>query len=83
MKKIMVWLAAISIITFVIDWIIVGLCLLEGNYEITAGAYIGLICLVVFFVCMLYLRFTNRCKHCQKLIQSYGKYCPYCGKEIK
>ena len=54
----------------------------EYDYLITAEAYIGLICIVVCFVCLMYLKFTNRCPHCGKAKQTFGKYCPYCGKEI-
>lgn len=83
MKRIAKWLAAISIAVLVIDWGIIGLKLLDGNYDITAGAYIAAISLVVFIICVLYVKFTNRCPHCGKMNQSFGKYCPYCGKEIK
>ena len=83
MKKTAKWLAAISIIIFVIDWIIMGLKILDNNYLITAEAYIGLISLIAFFVCIMYIKFTNRCPDCGKTKQSFGKYCPFCGKEIE
>ena len=82
MKKMAKWLAAISIIVFVIAWGIIDMKLLDNNYLITTEAYIGLISLVVFFICVLYVKFTNRCPHCGKTHQSFGKYCTYCGKEI-
>ena len=82
MKKVAKWLAAISIVVFVIAWGIMGLKILDKDYLITAEAYIGLICIVVCFVCLMYLKFTNRCPHCGKAKQTFGKYCPYCGKEI-
>ena len=82
MKRIAKWLAAISIIILVIDWIIMGLKLLDNNYLITTEAYIGLITLIVFFVCIIYIKLTNRCPNCGKTNQSFGKYCPFCGKEI-
>ena len=82
MKKIAKWLAVISIITFVVAWGIMGLKILDNNYLITIETYIGGISLVVFFVCVLYVKITNRCPHCGKTRLSFGKYCPYCGKEI-
>lgn len=82
MKKIAKWLAVISIIVFVLAWSVMGLKLLDNNYLITIEAYIGLISLIVFLVCVLSVKFTNRCPHCGKTKQSFGKYCPYCGKEI-
>ena len=82
MKKIAKWLAVISIITFVVAWGIMGLKILDNNYLITVETYIGGISLVVFFVCVLYVKITNRCPHCGKTRLSFGKYCPYCGKEI-
>ncbi len=83
MKKIAVWLAVIAFIIFVIDWGVVGSKLLDGNYDITVGAYIGLISIVIIFVCVIYIRVINKCPHCGKMIQFNGKYCPYCGVEIK
>lgn len=82
MKKAAKWLAMISIFIFVIAWGVVGLKILDNNYIITVEAYTGLISIVIFFICTVYIKFTNRCPHCQKINQSFGKYCPYCGKEI-
>ena len=83
MKKIAKWMAVITLFIFIIAWGIIGLKLLDGDYDITVGAYIGVISIVVFFICVLYIKFTRRCQNCGKMIESYGKYCPYCGKEIK
>ena len=66
MKKIANWIIIISIIVFVFTWAIMGFKLLDNNYLITTEAYIGLISLVVFFICILYVKFTNRCPHCKK-----------------
>ena len=73
MKKIAKWLAVISIITFVVAWGIMGLKILDNNYLITIETYIGGISLVVFFVCVLYVKITNRCPHCGKTRLSFGK----------
>ena len=83
MKKLAKWFAIISIVVFVIAWGIMGLKLLDSNYLITAEAYIGLISLIVFFLCIMYVKFTNCCPHCGKTMQSFGKYCPHGGKEIR
>ena len=83
MKKIAKWLAVISMTVFVLAWGIMGLKLLDNNYRITVEAYIGLVSLVISFLCIMYVKLTNRCAHCGKLKQSFGKYCPYCGKEIR
>lgn len=82
MKKAANVLAAVSIVVFVIAWGIMGLKLLDNNYLITAEAYTGLVCLVVLFVCLMYIKITALCPHCGKTKQSFGKYCPHCGKEI-
>ena len=82
MKKIAKWFAVISMIVFALAWGVMGLKLLDNNYLITTEAYIGLISLVILFVCILYVKITDRCPHCGKTKQSFGKYCPYCGKEI-
>lgn len=82
MKKIAKWLAVTSMIVFVFAWGLMGLKLLENDYRITTEAYIAVVSLVVCFVCIMYIKFTNRCPHCGKTKQSFGTYCPYCGKEI-
>lgn len=82
MKKIISWLTAISIIIFVIAWAMIGLKIFNGDYDITLGTYIALFSIIVFFVCLLYLKVTNRCPYCGKMKHNFGKYCPYCGKEI-
>lgn len=82
MKKKAKWLAVISIVVFVLAWGVMGLKLLDNNYRIITEAYIGLISLVIFLACVLYVKLTNRCPYCGKAKQSFGKYCPYCGKEI-
>lgn len=82
MKKIAKWLAVISITIFIMVWGIMGVKILDNNYLIITETYIGLISLVVFFASVLYVKLVNRCPHCGKTKQSFGKYCPYCGKEV-
>lgn len=75
-------LAGISIFVFVIAWGVMGLKLLDNNYNITTEAYIGLVSFVAFFISILYVKCTNRCPHCGKIRQSFGPYCPYCGNKL-
>lgn len=81
MKRIVTWLAVVSIVVFIIAWAVGGLMIYESNYENNAWAYVGLGSIIVFFCSFLYLK-CSRCPHCGKFRQSFGKYCPYCGKEI-
>ena len=83
MKKLAIWLAVISFLVFVFAWSIIGIRIFDGNYDITTGAYIGLISIAVFFVCVLSIKFTSRCPHCGKWKHPFGTYCPYCGREIR
>lgn len=82
MKKGVKWLTVLSFILFVLTWSVMGLKLLEHDYDITAEAYLGLVFLLSFFVCLLYSKLTNRCPRCGKPKQSFGRYCPHCGREI-
>ena len=68
MKKIVKWLAVISIVVFVIAWGIIGLKISDNNYLITVEAYIGLISLIVFFVCVIYVKVKNRVPIVEKQI---------------
>ena len=82
MKRFVTWTSAIAFVIFLIDWGVVGVQLLDGDYNITAGVYIGAACLVVILLCAFYKVFSNRCPHCNRHIQPIGTYCPYCGKKI-
>ncbi|MBE5767157.1 MAG: hypothetical protein E7335_08355 [Clostridiales bacterium] len=83
MKKFMAWLFVVVLVVFVIDWGVIGMQLLDNNYDnITIGAYIALVCWVILMVCALYRLFNSKCPHCGKLRMSRGEYCSYCGKKI-
>lgn len=82
MKKIITWFFVIFLFFFVIDWGIMGLKILNGNYDIIIEAYIGLICFIGFWVCIAIKLLYNKCPHCGKMRVSNGKYCPYCGKGL-
>ena len=82
MKKAMAWLGGIALAVFVIDWGVVGIKLLNGDYEIKTGAYVGLGCLMVLLLCAGYKLYGSRCPPCGKIRRSGGRYCAYCGKEI-
>ena len=82
MKRIATWLAVISIIVFIITWGLVGLKILDNDYDFVTEAYIADGALAVFFSALICFRFANRCPYCGKSKQSFGKYCPYCGEKI-
>ena len=82
MKKVMFWLFITSIIVFFIDWGVVGIKLLNGEYDITVGVYIALGCVIVMLIYILYRLFNNRCPHCGMIRTSNGKYCSFCGEKI-
>ena len=83
MRKAAVWLAVLSMIVFVIAWGVIGLKILDHEYEFMMEAYIAYGSLAVFFAALIGLKITDRCPHCGKMKQPFGKYCPYCGKEIR
>ena len=83
MKKTAIGLAILSAVVFVIAWGMIGVKILNTDYSIEIEAHIGYIALVVFFICFLYVKSTNRCPHCGKVKVFLGKYCPHCGKEIR
>ena len=64
------------------DWLIVGLKLLNGDYNIALGAYIALACVIITALYPLYLAFFHKCSYCGKLLASWGRYCPHCGKGL-
>ena len=82
MRKFVTWSLAIAFIVFLIDWGIMGLKLLDNNYNITIEAYIGFACWIIIFASIFCRIFTNKCPYCGKLRITNGVYCSYCGKKI-
>ena len=84
MKKVAIWTLVLSIIVFVITWGIIGVKLLDNNYEFMTEAYIAYGSLGLFFMSLIYIRWGKlRCPHCGNVRMSSGKYCSHCGKEIQ
>lgn len=83
MKKIAIWTAVISIIVFIITWGVIGVKIFNNEFEFMTEAYIAYGSLAIFFICLIYVRCSYRCQHCGKQKIIFGKYCPYCGKEIR
>ena len=83
LRNIANWTLVISFIIFLIDWGVMGIKLLDNNYNITVEAYIGLICFIVLIISIFIRCFTDRCPHCGKIRVAQGAYCSYCGKKIK
>lgn len=83
MKKIMPWIIPVSFVVFVIDWGVMGMKILAGNYNITWEAYTGLFALIVFSASVLIKKVSSeKCPYCGKIRLDKGKYCAYCGKEV-
>ncbi len=82
MNKILfrLWLLALAV--FVVDWLIVGLKLLNGDYDITLGAYVALVCVIVMALYPLSRALFSKCPYCGKSLASSGRYCPHCGREL-
>ena len=82
MKKILPWAFLGALVVFLIAWGMMGIKLLDGDYEIAAEAYTGLVCIIVMGVCGVYRHLSRRCPQCGKLRLTMGAYCSYCGKKI-
>lgn len=83
MNKVLTWLVFISLIIFVVAWGVMGLKILDGDYNITVEAYIGLVSIIVLAISGLVKRFSNsKCPYCGKILIDTGKYCSHCGKEL-
>ena len=86
MKKIAIWLAVISAIVLFITLGVVGVKLLDGNYDTNVEVIITGVSLVTFLASVVCYKFIiNRCPHCGKgndTLLGKSKFCPHCGKEI-
>lgn len=83
MKKAIKWARIIATILFVIVWLIIGLKLLDNNYDFLTEVYVAFACFVIILVCSLCRLFTNKCPYCGKQLYSSGRYCPHCGKSVE
>ena len=86
MKKIAIWLAVISAIVLFITLGVVGVKLLDGNYDTTAEVIITGISFVIFLCSVVCYKFIgSRCPYCGKVndtLLGKSKFCPHCGKEL-
>lgn len=51
MKKYVCWLWCAAVVVFFVDWTVVGLSILSGDYEILGGVCVGAVCLGVILLC--------------------------------
>ena len=58
----------ITLILFLIDLGVMGLQLLNGNYDVLTAAYIAAACWIIMLVCAVVKLFSSRCPHCGKEI---------------
>ena len=87
MKKACIWVAIISAIVLLITLGVVGVKLLDGNYDTTAEVIITGISFVIFIGSVVCYKFIgSRCPHCGKVndtLLGKSKFCPHCGKELQ
>lgn len=83
MKKVATRIFWIAVVITVITHAVMGIKLLDDNYEITIEAYIGAACFFIIFVCSIIRVLENKCPHCGRTILDSGEYCSHCGKKIK
>ena len=86
MKKVCVWLAIISAIVLLITFCIVGVKLLDGNYDTIVEVYVVMVSGVILLGSIVGYKLNGiRCPHCGKINDSLfgkAKFCPHCGKEL-
>lgn len=82
MKRALFRITAASYAVFFVAWGVIGLKILDHDYDFAVWAYIALVGLVAACLATIARAFTNRCPHCGKIHLSGGKYCSYCGKHI-
>lgn len=85
MRKVAVWVVAISITGLVILMIVMGYGVYLLNERIIyMTAYLTAPCLILLLAGALYLRLgASKCSHCGRTLLTRGAYCPYCGRKIQ
>ena len=86
MKKVCVWLGIISAIVLLITLGVVGVKLLDGNYDTIIEVYLTGISFVILLCSIVgYKLIGSRCPHCGMVndtLLGKSKFCPHCGKEL-
>lgn len=81
-RKYLNYIFVVIVTIFIIDWLILGFKINDGNYDIVIECYIGIFCLVTMFICLYVKKFSITCPYCNKIRINEGRYCSYCGKLI-
>lgn len=86
MKKVCLWLAIISAIVLFVTMGIVGVKILDNNYDFMVELYIAIPFYIILFGSIAgYKLIGIRCPHCGKIndtLLGKSKFCPHCGKEL-
>ena len=61
MKKVTVWIMVFSVLTFLISWGVVGVKIMNGDYDFAIEAYIALGAMLIYFGCSICRAVGNRC----------------------
>lgn len=83
-KKVLTWIILAALLIFIIDWLVIGIMIFNGNYDFTAGAYILAVCFVIMLAGLLIKTLVydfKICPGCNKKIPHKSRFCPHCGKE--
>lgn len=83
MKKVCMWLSVISAILLLITLGIVGVKILDNNYNFTVEIIITIVFGLILFGTIFYKLLGSRCPNCRKVSSSTDKFCHHCGKELQ
>lgn len=83
MKKAYPWILAAGFFVLAVSLGVMGVKILDHNYDYMAEAYIALIAWIVVFTCLLIRAWMRaKCPHCGKMMPVRGNYCPHCGEKM-
>ena len=84
MKKAAWTIFVLSLLIFLIVWGVMGIKIFgQGDYDVTALAYIGAACLPFIFGSLIAIKLTGaKCPYCGKFRAVSGDFCPHCGKKL-
>ena len=83
MKKIATWALIIALIIFLIDWGVMGIKLIDNDYNIIFEAYVGFAYWVLIMISIFVRAISDKCPYCGKIRAARGTFCSYCGKKIQ
>lgn len=82
MRQIVKWIRIIALTIACVDCLIMGVKLIDNDFNVLIEAHIVFACLLIQLFCTVYQLLGNKCPYCGRWREMNGAFCPHCGRKI-